>query len=205
MLTVSRISDPYTTENPVTKEKQRLVNVVFIEKGRGTANRGLDQSSQYLSSLIGEQIGLQGIRSHTEPVLEKFVSKFKVHKEFGGISEETFPGHIIREMHSMPVISQQEGKPPQNVDGQPTYFKTTISQNIEDDKDFRISREELIKSPIGQKLLEAMFLKKTEVSAKSNGTNGQDNTNRHRSLLQEQIRKDLTNVDEATMQMVPPE
>jgi hypothetical protein len=163
MLKVRNHNQPYRSLNPGDGKWNDLIDVTFIEYGRGTANRTLSESQAFLSSVIGEKVGIDGSRIHTEPMLASIAAKWPVHKDFGGKGED-FPGFINREMHTYPVMASQEDVDPQNVDGQPTYFKTVIGPTAEADKDFRIPLATLATTEQGRKLIERARLRKTTVT-----------------------------------------
>lgn len=140
MIRVYRYGNTIQVTNPITLQKSVLVNVVFIEEGRTGGDAHMSESSQFLSSLIGDEVGLQNLRVHTQPVLEAQIEKFPLNKEF--------PGHINRGLFSTPQLKQQENVPARMIDGKPTYFKTWISSKAEEDVDMRISADVLAQSNI---------------------------------------------------------
>lgn len=136
MIKVQRHGRSFAVKNPATGKETDMINIVFVEEGRKGANSSLSGSSNFLSSVIGEDIGLEQTRTHTHPVLLKAIGKFPVNKEF--------PGHINRELHSIPQMRQQEGIEARAIDGRPTYFKTWIEEKAVDDVDKRMSNELLL-------------------------------------------------------------
>lgn len=163
MIKVRNHSQEYKSMDPATGKWSNLIDVTYIEQGRGTANRTLNESQAFLSSLVGEQIGLEGTRTHTEPMLASAAANFPVHEDFGGKGKD-WPGHINREMHTYPVMASQEDVDPQNLDGNPTYFKTKIGPTAEADEDFRIPLPILAATEQGRKLIERARLRKTNVT-----------------------------------------
>lgn len=130
---VLRHGDTFATQNPSTKEWQEMVNVVFIEEGREGVNKTLSHTSDYLSQMVGEDVGLGNTRTHTQPVKKESIDKglFPVGFEM--------PGYINREMYSTPQMANQQDKVPRIVDGKITYFKTTIEAMPKEDADYRIA------------------------------------------------------------------
>lgn len=163
MLKVRNHNPQYRSLNPADGKWNDLIDVTFIEYGRGTANRTLSESQAFLSSVIGEQVGIEGARIHTEPMLASVAVQWPVHKDFGGKGGD-FPGFINREMHTYPVMTSQEDVDPQNVDGNPTYFKTKIGPTAEADEDFRIPLPILATTEQGRKLIERARLRKTSTT-----------------------------------------
>jgi hypothetical protein len=135
MIKVLRHGNRIAVVNPVTGQEEEMVNVVFVEEGRDGADAKMSESSDFLSSVLGEQVGLTNLRIHTHPILAGKVNLFPIGKEL--------PGHINRGMYSTPQLRQQIGVDARIVDGRPTYFKTWISNKPEDDKDERISNDVL--------------------------------------------------------------
>jgi len=130
---VHRHGDTFATMNPATGEWQEMVNVVFVEEGRQGVNRTLSDTSDYLSQMMGEDVGLKNTRTHTQPVKKEAIDKglFPVGFEM--------PGYINREMYSTPQMANQQDKIPRVVDGKITYFKTSIEATPKDDADYRIA------------------------------------------------------------------
>lgn len=122
--------------NPVTGQETVMINVTFVEEGRGGANSQLALTSDFLSQITGESVGLSQIRVHTQPVVAEKISLFPIGKEF--------PGHVNRALYSTPQMEQQKNAEPRMIDGQPTYFTTWISNREEEDVDKRISNEALL-------------------------------------------------------------
>jgi hypothetical protein len=129
MVKVQAHGDTTEITNPVTREVTRMINVVFVEEGRDGADKNMSESSRLLSELIGEEVGLKQIRTHTHPVLEEQIGNFPIGAEF--------PFHISRGLYSEPQIRQQVDKPARIVDGKPTFFKTWLSKTIDPDQDYR--------------------------------------------------------------------
>jgi hypothetical protein len=131
MIKVLRHADTISVQNPVTGVWQDMVNVVFSEEGREGANKSMSETSDYLSQLVGQQAGLSQIRVHTHPVNKELIDggQFAVGSEW--------PGHINRELHSNAQMNNQVDRAPRMIDGLPTYFKTKIGPNPEEDKDYR--------------------------------------------------------------------
>lgn len=146
MIKVLRHGSIIAVTNPITRVEQEMVNVVFIEEGRDGGDAHMSETSRFLSDLTGEQVGLSNLRIHTHPVLRGKENLFPVHKDYGGDSDQTFPGHINRGMYSTPQLRQQESADPRMIDGRPTYFKTWIGNQPEEDVDQRISNDVLAQS-----------------------------------------------------------
>jgi len=130
MIKVLRHGNVISVQNPITGEYNEMINVTFVEEGRAGADKGMFETSAFLSALTGEQVGLSQLRTHTHPVLSTKIGLFPVGQEF--------PGHINRGMYSTPQIRQQLDKDARLIDGRPTYFKTWISERAEDDVDMRM-------------------------------------------------------------------
>lgn len=136
MIKVLKHGNIIAVRNPVTGREQRMVNVVFVEEGRAGADPKMSQTSDFLSNITGENVGLNSLRVHTHPVLEEKIDLFPPQKEF--------PGHINRGLYSTPQLRQQENVDARMIDGKPTFFKTWISNNPEEDVDLRIDAEVLV-------------------------------------------------------------
>lgn len=136
MIRVLRHGNTISVQNPVTGEYSQMINVTFVEEGRAGADKGMSETSAFLSAITGESVGLSQLRTHTHPVLSEKIGLFPIGKEF--------PGHINRGMFSTPQIRQQLDKEARIIDGRPTYFKTWIEDRPQDDVDMRISTEVLI-------------------------------------------------------------
>jgi hypothetical protein len=130
MIKVLRHGNVISVQNPITGELNEMINVTFVEEGRAGADKGMFETSAFLSALTGEQVGLSQLRTHTHPVISTKIGLFPVGQEF--------PGHINRGMYSTPQIRQQLDKDARLIDGRPTYFKTWISEKAEDDVDQRM-------------------------------------------------------------------
>lgn len=146
MIKVLRHGNTIEVKDPVTGKWNRMVNVVFIEEGRTGGNAHMTATSQFLSDLVGENVGLEGRRIHTHPVREDKIDLFGVHKDYGGESVQEYPGHINRGLFSTPQLEQQVGVDPQMIDGRPTYFTTWIDSKPEEDLDQRISNDILMQT-----------------------------------------------------------
>lgn len=132
-VTVLRHGDTFATMDPSTGKWNEMVNVVFIEPGREGVNKTLSHTSDYLSSIVGENVGLENTRTHTQPILKSSIDK--------GLFAVGFqmPGYINREMHSIPQMANQQDKVPRIIDGKVTYFKTTIEATPKEDADYRVA------------------------------------------------------------------
>lgn len=133
---VYRYGNTIRVTNPVTKQKETLVNVIFTEEGRTGGDAHMSETSKFLSALVGAEVGLQNLRVHTQPILESEIAKFPLNREF--------PGHINRGLFSTPQLRQQVDVKPRMIDGRPTYFKTWIDANAQDDVDMRVSADTLM-------------------------------------------------------------
>jgi hypothetical protein len=133
MVTVQSHGDIIDVPNPARPgEVTRMQNVVFIEEGRSGANKQLSDSSDILSQVVGAQVGLEQVRTHTQPVRIDQIARFPVGLQLQGV-------HINRELHSTPQMRNQADKDARLVNGRPTYFVTFFSRTPEEDRDFRIS------------------------------------------------------------------
>ena len=132
MVTVQRIGDTFQSKDPSTGEWTEMTNVVFIEKGRDGVNKTLSESSNVLNEVLGIEgtTGLDNTRTHTQPVRSNLIGEFPIGKEFPEL-------HINREMWSIPQMANQEGKVPRIIGNKLTYFKTSLSKEPLDDRDFR--------------------------------------------------------------------
>lgn len=137
MIKVLRYGNTIAVRNPQTGQETTLVNVIFIEEGRSGGDNKMSETSQFLSQLVGDEVGLSNLRTHTHPVLADKVGLFPEGKEFPGM-------HINRGLFSTPQMKQQEVADPRMIDGRPTYFKTWIDNKAEDDVDHRISNDVLL-------------------------------------------------------------
>lgn len=135
MIKVLRHGNVINVQNPVTGEWNEMVVITFVEEGRTGADKGMSETSAFLSALTGEQVGLTQLRTHSHPVLSSKIGLFPIDKEF--------PGHINRGLFSTPQIRQQLDKEARLIDGKPTYFKTWISEFPEEDKDLRMDNDVL--------------------------------------------------------------
>lgn len=153
MIEVLRIGDETRIMNPVTGEWQDMVNMVFIERGRDSANKAMSDTSNFLSELVGDEVGLENIRVHTHPVRRDKVDKFPV--------GSTHEGHINREMWSMPQMQQQIGREPRIVNGKITYFTTKLGATPEPDADYRTEIQTQVHLPA--ELLERARVGATQV------------------------------------------
>lgn len=132
MLKIQRHGSEFTVTNPANGKQEEMVNIVFIEEGRSGAQAGLSDSSDFLDLVVGKSTGLSQTRTHTQPVKRATIGDFPVGKTF-----ET--GHINRELYTTPQMRGQENVSPRMIDGQPTYFKTWLSDTPKPDVDRRIS------------------------------------------------------------------
>lgn len=139
MIRVLRHGNTVAVRNPATGREETMVDVVFVETGRGGANVNLSASQDFLNELEGEDVGLPGIRVHTQPILRDKIAKYPIGREIGN-------GFINRKLFSKPQMVQQEGRPPREIDGRPTYFVTYLDKNPQDDIDLRDSNELLAKT-----------------------------------------------------------
>jgi hypothetical protein len=136
MIRVLRHGNTISVQNPVTGEWNNMINVTFVEEGRGGADRGMTETTKFLASITGDDgVGLNQVRIHTHPVMADKIGHFPVGTEFAG--------HINRGLFSTPQIRQQVDKDPRLIDGKPTYFKTWISAQPEDDVDLRMDNNVL--------------------------------------------------------------
>jgi hypothetical protein len=118
--------------NPVTNKWQETINVTFVEPDRaGGANSGLANSSQALSAAIGMNVGLNQLRTHTQPVLASAIGEFPIGKEFPTL-------FVNRTLYSTPQMQQQEGVDARMLDGKPTYFVTELGDQQKEDIDQRL-------------------------------------------------------------------
>lgn len=153
MIKVLRHGNTVAVRSPATGNEEVMVDVVFIELGRGGANANLSQSQEFLNELEGEDVGLPGIRVHTQPILKSKVGKYPTGRDIDGF--------INRRMYSKPQMVQQEGRPPREIDGRPTYFVTYLSKTAREDEDFRDSNELLAKT--NPELLNGTITRATQV------------------------------------------
>lgn len=135
MLTVLKHGNVFVVRNPADGRETEMVNVVFIEEGRPGAISSLSGSSDFLSNLMGEDLGLDQTRTHTQPIKADKIKFFPLGKKI--------EGHINRKLFSQPAMRQQEGVQSRLVDGKPTYFTTSLDQNIKPDEDYRMANETL--------------------------------------------------------------
>lgn len=133
---VLRHGNTIAVRNPVNGQEQTMVNITFVEEGRGGADSKMSETSAFLSSITGQEVGLANARIHTHPVRLELAKYFPVGKEL--------PGFINRGMYSTPQLRQQVNVDARMLDGKPTYFKTWIGNKQEDDEDMRVSLEALI-------------------------------------------------------------
>jgi hypothetical protein len=135
MIKVLRHGNTINVQNPVTGTWTEMIVVTFIEEGRDGADKGMSETSAFLSAITGENVGLSQLRTHSHPVKAEMIGLFPIDREF--------PGHINRGLFSTPQITQQLDKDPRIIDGKPTYFKTWISDKMEDDVDMRMDNNVL--------------------------------------------------------------
>lgn len=136
MIKVLRHGNLSNVENPVTGEITEMITVVFAEEGRVGADKGMSETSAFLSQITGEEVGLNQVRIHSHPVRADKIGFFPIGMEM--------PGHINRGLFSTPQIVQQVDKDPRLIDGKPTYFKTWISDKMEEDVDMRMDNNVLM-------------------------------------------------------------
>lgn len=153
MIEVIEHRDFVSIKNPQTGQWQDMVTIVFLERGRSSANRGMSETSEFLSKLVGEDVGLESIRIHTHPVKIGSLSKFPI-----GSQHE---GHINRKLYSTPQMENQVGRPPRIIDGQLTYFVTNIEAMAKDDLDFRDGKT--VTQLVPQELIDQASVRATEV------------------------------------------
>lgn len=136
MLKVTGYGNTIKVANPARPgETTEMVNVILQEEGR----RGLGSisgSSNVLDQITGAKTGLDGVRTHTQPVLREQLGHFPI----GG----TLQGHINRELYSFPTIKQHEGRSARMIDGKPTFVTTSLGLQMVEDKDERISNDKLV-------------------------------------------------------------
>lgn len=138
MITVQRYGNRIIVRNPVNGQDNTMLNVVFVEEGRGGADAGMTESANHLSRITGETVGLSQLRVHTQPILESKIHLFEIGKQF--------PGYINRGLYSTAQLKRQTDPDVEfrMLDGRPTYFKTWISDTPRPDADFRVSNEVLM-------------------------------------------------------------
>lgn len=136
MIKVQRHGNKISVRNPITGKETTMVVIVFVEQGRSGGDSEMSDSSLFLDSLVGGKTGLDSIRTHSHPVREDQAAKFEVGKEF--------PGHINRKLYTTPQLRSQENVESRMIDGQPTYFKTFISDTAQPDVDLRVSNDALM-------------------------------------------------------------
>jgi hypothetical protein len=136
MIKVIRHGHTINVQNPITLEWNEMINVTFVEEGRAGADKGMSETSAFLSAIIGEEVGLSQLRTHTHPINSDKIGFFPIGFEM--------PGHINRGLFSTPQIRQQVDKDPRLIDGKPTYFKTWISDKPEEDVDMRMDNNALV-------------------------------------------------------------
>jgi len=154
MIKVREHGQAFRSRNPSDNKWSTMIVVVWEELGNrgGSVNRSLSDSSAVLDRLLGEETGLPTIRTHSQPVLVDKVHLCPVGMEL--------PGYINRELHSRPQMWNQVDRPPRNVDGRPTYFKTLLADNPAEDRDVRDSNEVL--SRTNPELFQNMQVRSTD-------------------------------------------
>lgn len=135
MLTVLRHGNKIAVKNPVTGEITEMINVAFVEEGRSGAIGSMSASSDFLSKVTGQSVGLDTLRVHTHPVISDKINFFPVGKKI--------EGHINRKIFSTPQMAQQEHVQSRMVDGKPTFFTTYLDDTARADEDFRMTNETL--------------------------------------------------------------
>ena len=139
MVKVVRYGDTITVKNPARPgEETVLIIVTFQEEGRQGANHGISGTSEFLSSLLGEEVGLNNVRTHSQPIIASKIGLFPIGKEINGF--------INRILTSTPQINAQVPTAPRMVDGRPTYFQTVLEDVPKDDVDQRLSNDILAAS-----------------------------------------------------------
>lgn len=149
---ILRFGNAISVDNPVVLNQQTtaMVDVVWAEVGqRPGANKDIAESSSALDMILKQELedagiktsGLDNFRIHTQPVRKELVTNN--HLQLG----KEYDGFINRVLHSVPQLRQQAtpNVKPRMIDGQPTFFTTRIDLEPKDDRDERISNEELIK------------------------------------------------------------
>lgn len=138
MIKVQKVGNRNRVLNPQTGQWQEVVNIIFVEEGRGGAISSMSETSAALSNAVGQNVGLNILRTHTHPVLVDTVAQFPVGKEFPSL-------FINRKLFSQPQLNQQLNVDSRMIEGKPTYFTTYISAKAEEDIDMRLSNELLAK------------------------------------------------------------
>lgn len=137
MLRVIRHGNKISVTNPANGSVSEMTNVVFQESGRSGAISSMSGSSDFLSRITGQNVGLDQVRIHTHPVKSDKIDLFPVGKEI--------PGHINRTLYSTPQLRQQENVYSRMVDGKPTFFTTSLDENELPDRDLRMDNSDLAK------------------------------------------------------------
>lgn len=137
MIKVQDYGNTIAVRNPRNGSETLMTNVIFVEEGRSGVNAHMSETSAFLSSIVGEDVGLSLQRTHTHPVQASKIGLFPKGQEF--------PGYINRGLFSTPQMRTQENVDPRIIDGRPTYFATWIGNTPEDDVDARMSNDELAK------------------------------------------------------------
>lgn len=137
MIKVLRHGNKISPVDPLTGKTTSLQNVVFVEYGRKSKEDTMGNTSDYLDGLVNEKTGLGTQRIHTHPIRIEHIGLFPIGKDF--------PGHINRTLTSVPDIKQQGGQRATMINGRPTFTTTSIDASPMDDRDERLSNEDLIK------------------------------------------------------------
>lgn len=130
MVRVESISQPEGVRNPQNGQVTPMVKIRFIESGgRAGINKSLSDTSDFLSRAMGENVGLEIIRTHTHAVLAEKAHLFSVGQEIAGF--------INRELFSEGQMRQQEGVEGRMIEGKLTYVTTKMEDLAKDDLDHR--------------------------------------------------------------------
>lgn len=138
MIKVQDYGNKIAVKNPRNGSVTEMINVIFIEEGRSGVNAHMSETSAFLSSIVGEDVGLALQRTHTHPVQASKIGLFPKGQEF--------PGFVNRGLFSTPQMRAQLDADPRIIDGRPTYFATWIGNSPEEDVDLRMSNDELAKA-----------------------------------------------------------
>lgn len=130
MIKVLSYGDKRIIVNPINGKETTVINVRFAEYGRSGGDPSMSNSSDLLSRIAGENVGLDNIRVHTQSIKEELIGKFPINSEHNL--------HINRVMSSTPFMRQQQNVSARAIDGKATYFKTYLSETIQEDLDYRI-------------------------------------------------------------------
>lgn len=67
--------------NPATGEETIMINVIFVEEGRGSGDIHMSESADFLRQITGKDVGLNVFRTHTQPIVEEEIDTFPVGSE----------------------------------------------------------------------------------------------------------------------------